>query len=89
MTCAGDPNDEPCNASESLSDCGLVWEDGWGEHLCHLRKGHDGDHRCNCDAFVSPWMAEWMDENDEFVLESAEEARLRLRDELRKLQELE
>ena len=64
--------------------CEYTWEDGWSpEHFCHKPEGHEGDHRCQCDAFVSQWMAE---NGDIELTETAEEARLRLREELRSQQ---
>ena len=65
--------------------CEHQWEDGWSpEHHCRKDKGHSGDHLCRCDAFQSPWMAE---HGEDHVAESAEEARQRLRKELKALQE--
>lgn len=63
--------------------CEFAWDDGWGNHTCHKEEGHPGDHLCQCDAFLSQWMAE---NGDEALEETAEEARLRLREELRELQ---
>ena len=68
-----------------MSQCEFEWSDGWSpEHHCRRLFGHSGDHQCQCDAFVSQWVAEHA---DEALLESAEEARLRLRKELQALQE--
>jgi hypothetical protein len=64
--------------------CGIEWSDGWSpEHICRKPEGHPGDHQCRCDAFTSQWMLE---NGDEELFESAEEARLRLRNELLALQ---
>lgn len=67
-----------------MSQCGIEWSDGWSpEHICRKLSGHPGDHQCQCDAFTSQWM---IDNGDDALYESAEEARLRLRDELLALQ---
>lgn len=67
-----------------MSQCEYEWEDGWSaEHLCRRLVGHSGDHQCQCDAFQSQWMA---DHGEEAVVESSEEARQRLRQELLALQ---
>jgi hypothetical protein len=67
-----------------MSQCGIEWSDGWSpEHICRKLLGHSGDHRCQCDAFTSQWMVE---HGDEELFESAEEARIRLRNELLALQ---
>jgi len=67
-----------------VESCPHRWEDGWSaEHVCRKAPDHPGDHLCRCDAFQSQWMAE---HGDEELFESAEEARLRLRNELLALQ---
>ena len=67
-----------------MSQCLYEWHDGWSpEHRCRRLDGHPGDHQCQCDAFVSRWVAE---HGDEALAESAEEARQRLRKELQALQ---
>jgi len=72
-----------------MSRCELEWADGWSpEHVCRKPKGHEGDHVCKCDAFISQWVAEHRDEIPE-LQETAEEARLRLRKELLALQQEE
>jgi len=66
--------------------CDATWEDGWApEHECHWPKGHVGDHRCRCDAFISQWAYDHQDDIAELA-ETNEEARQRLRRELLAMQ---
>jgi hypothetical protein len=58
--------------------CDFTWSDGWGDHVCHKQSSHGGDHRCECDATTR-----------RRIDQLAELDRLKLRDELRKLQGLE
>jgi len=71
-----------------MSQCLFQWSDGWSkDHICGKVFGHPGDHRCQCDAFISDWMInnapEALAEDD---AEDIEAERQRLRKELQKLQ---